>query len=74
VTPAWDQLSEDCQLLLAQEAMQRACEIVAARADALAEEFDRGDIADRGGADALRLLARLVRLARQRAEGVVGHA
>ena len=71
---AWDQISEDCQLLLAQEAMQRACELVAARAEALAEEFDRGLIADRGGADALRLLARLVRLARERAEGIVGHA
>ncbi len=32
---------EDCELLLAQEAMQRACEIVAARAEAVAQGFDR---------------------------------
>ncbi len=71
---AWDRLSEDCQLLLAQDAMQHACEVLAGRAEALAEEFERGIVADRGGAEALRLLARLVRLARLRADGVVGHA
>ena len=54
--------------------MQRACEVLAGRAEALAEEFARGDIPDRGGAEALRLLASLVRLARCPAAGVVGHA
>jgi hypothetical protein len=58
----WNLLSEDAQLQLARAAMQRAAETVASHAELLADEIESGAIADRGGADALRLLARMVRL------------
>lgn len=57
----WDQLSEPVQLHLAQQALREASNNLAAYADALAGEMERGDMADRGGGDALRLFASLVR-------------
>jgi hypothetical protein len=58
----WNRLSEDAQLHIAQEAMRRAIETIAAHAELLAEEMESGAIADRGGPDALRLLATMIRL------------
>ncbi len=42
--------------------MQRACGLLAQQAESLAGEIERGEIDDRGGTDALRLLPRLVRV------------
>lgn len=58
----WDVLSDAAQLELAREAMLRAQDTIARHAELLAEEIEAGAIADRGGADALRLLARMVRV------------
>ena len=63
--PHWDLLSNDLQMVLAREAMRRASDTVAEQAETLAHEIDIGTLADRGGADALRLLAAVVRLAGQ---------
>jgi hypothetical protein len=57
----WDKLPEDLQLSVAREALTRAGAIVAEQAEGLAEEIELGNIADRGGADALRLLAAILR-------------
>lgn len=56
----WDDLPDDLQILLAREALTRAGAIIAVQAEALAEEIEVGNIADRGGADALRLLATIL--------------
>lgn len=58
----WTLLSDDAQLELARQAMQRAAEALASHAELLAEEIESGAITDRGGPDALRLLARITRL------------
>jgi hypothetical protein len=71
---AWDDLPKDCQLSMAEGALQHACAILAQQAESLAEEIERGEIEDRGGADALRLLARLVRLAHLQGQTVAGRA
>ncbi len=54
--------------------MQRACAILAQQAESLAGEINRGEIADSGGADALRMLAHWVRLARLGSQPASGHA
>ena len=56
----WNLLSEDLQLALAREALRRASQSLAWQARQLAEEIEHGTITDRGGPDALRLLASLV--------------
>jgi hypothetical protein len=61
--PTWDMLSDDLQLVLSREALRRASETIAEQADILADAIELGDLADRGGADALRLLAAVVRIA-----------
>ena len=58
----WNLLSDEAQLRVAREAMQRAVETIAGHAESLAAEIETGAIADRGGPEALRLLATLVRL------------
>jgi hypothetical protein len=58
----WHELPDDTQLLIADEAMRRAAETMAGHAEILAAEIEAGDIADRGGPNALRLLAAVVRL------------
>jgi hypothetical protein len=58
----WDVLSENLQLVLAREALLRAAETIASQAETLAEEMDAGRLQDRGGPDALRLLAAVVRI------------
>ena len=58
----WHILSDEAQLRLAREAMQRASETIADHAEHLAREIEAGAIADRGGPEALRLLATMLRL------------
>jgi hypothetical protein len=70
----WNTLPEDLQLLLSREALRRAAETLAEHADLLAEEMDRGTLSDRGGPDALRLFAAVVRATHDDAFGPVGHA
>lgn len=57
----WHSISEPLQLQLAQEAMRQASSNLAAYADALADEMEGGFMSDRGGNEALRLFANLVR-------------
>lgn len=58
----WDILPNDLQLTLAQRALSRAAATLAVQAEVLAEEIDRGNLSDRGGAEALRLFAAVVRM------------
>jgi hypothetical protein len=58
----WSVLSDDLQLILSREALRRAAETLARRAEALAGEIEAGELTDRGGPDALRLLAAVVRV------------
>jgi hypothetical protein len=59
--PNWHDLPEATQLTLAREAIRRAVDTVATQAEELAEEMEAGALDDRGGPDALRLFAALVR-------------
>lgn len=71
----WSMLSDEIQLALSREALRHAAETIAEQAESLAGEFEGGGLADRGGAEALRLLAAVVRVTGQ--EGlreVRGHA
>ena len=70
----WSVLPEDQQLVLSREALRRAAETIADQAEILAFEMEAGSIADRGGPDALRLLAAFVRLTGEEAFGTVGRA
>ncbi len=57
----WDCLSDEAQLAVGQEALRRATHMVATKAEQLAFEIESGLLRDKGGPDALRLLAALVR-------------
>jgi hypothetical protein len=70
----WTALSDDHQLALAREALRRAAETLADHAEVLAVEMDQGTLADRGGPDALRLFAAVIRATNQDAFGTVGQA
>jgi hypothetical protein len=70
----WTCLSDDLQLVLSREALRRAADIIAGQAEALAGEMDGGFLRDRGGADALRLLAGVVRINGDDAFGSIGRA
>lgn len=70
----WNLLSEELQLVLSREALRRAAEIIADQAKALAREMECGSLTDRGGPDALRLLAAVVRVTGQDALEPAGHA
>lgn len=61
----WNTLSDDLQLVLAREALLRAAETIAGHAETLAQEMEAGGLEDRGGPDALRLLAAVVRVTGQ---------
>jgi hypothetical protein len=64
----WTHLSDSLQLALSREALSQASVIIAGQAELLADEMDAGRLEDRGGADALRLLAAIVRLNADAAE------
>ena len=70
----WNKLSDALQLTLSQEAMRRAAETIAGQAELLAEEIECGALPDRGGPDALRLLAMVVRAAEPDPFAAAGHA
>ena len=70
----WHALSDDAQLLLSRQAMRRAAETIATQAELLAEEIEHGTLHDRGGAEALRLLAAVVRVGGGGSNGVAGNA
>ena len=57
----WDLLSDELQIALSVEALRRAVDAVASQAEMLAGEMEAGALADRGGPDALRLLAAVAR-------------
>jgi hypothetical protein len=60
--PDWNHLPEDLQLALSREALSRAAATIASQAEVLADEMECGGLADRGGPDALRLFAAVVRV------------
>ena len=68
----WPRLAEPDQLALAEAALRRAAQTIAGQAETLATEMETGQLADRGGPNALRLLAAVVRA--QGAPGPAGHA
>ena len=70
----WNVLSDTLQLVLSREALRRAAEIIAGQAEVLAGEMEKGMLDDRGGPDALRLLAGVVRVNGISAWGSVAQA
>jgi hypothetical protein len=71
----WDRLSEQSQLELSQAALVRAVETIAGHAECLAREMEGGGLMDRGGPDALRLLASVIRVTGRTAlPHAAGHA
>ena len=72
--PGWNQLSEDLQIALSREALHRAAATIASQAEVLADEMECGGLADRGGADALRLFAAVVRVTDRDEMVPAGHA
>lgn len=69
----WHKLSNEAQLTLARAALHRAAETIAGQAEVLADEIENGALTDPGGADALRLLAAVVRGAERDPFAVAGH-
>jgi hypothetical protein len=74
VFPDWSRLSEDQQLELSREALCLAAASIASQAEVLADEMENGNLADRGGPDALRLFAAVVRVGGQDEFVPAGHA
>lgn len=72
--PSWHTMPDDLQLTLAREALQRAAATLAEHAELLALEMESGALSDRGGPDALRLFAHVVRATSAEPESVAGHA
>jgi hypothetical protein len=70
----WNLLSDELQLALSTAALHRAAETIAGQAELLAGEMEAGTLTDRGGADALRLLALVVRETGRRDAAPAGHA
>jgi hypothetical protein len=71
----WNRLSEDAQLELSRAALRRAAETIASQAESLAGEMEAGSLIDRGGPDALRLLAAVIRVTGESAQPrQAGHA
>jgi hypothetical protein len=67
-------MPDELQLVLAREALRRAAETLAEHAELLAIEMEDGALRDRGGPDALRLFASVVRATSLDSMGPVGHA
>lgn len=70
----WNSLPDEQQLALTREALRRAAETLAEHAELLAAEIEDGALCDRGGPDALRLFAAVVRATQQEHFATVGHA
>jgi hypothetical protein len=70
----WNQMPDDLQIGLAREALSRAVAIIAEQAEALADEIERGSLTDRGGPNALRLFAAVVRIDGADELAPAGHA
>jgi hypothetical protein len=70
----WKHLPDELQLVLAREALRRAAETLAEHAELLAFEMEGGTLQDRGGPDALRLFASVVRATSLDSLGPVGRA
>ena len=70
----WNQLTEDLQISIAQEALHRATAAIAAKAEVLADEIENGAVADCGGPDALRLFAAVMRVSTAADWAPEGHA
>ncbi len=70
----WNCLSDVIQIALSREALSRASATIAQQAEVLAEEMECGNVVDRGGADALRLFAALVRIGGDDQMGSAGNA
>jgi Mor family transcriptional regulator len=71
---SWTALNDDQQLALTREALRRAAETLADHAEILAAEMDQGTLVDRGGPDALRLFAAVVRTTNRDTFGPAGRA
>lgn len=69
----WCLLSDEQQIALSRQALGQAMRSVVVQAECLAYAIETGDLDDRGGPEALRLFAQLVRQA-GRAEEAGGHA
>lgn len=69
----WNLLSNETQLTVARAALNRAAATIAGQAELLADEIETGAISDPGGADALRLLAAVVRGVDEDPFAVAGH-
>ena len=69
----WNRLPDELQIALSREALHRAAVSLAAQAEVLAEEIECGGLADRGGPDALRLFAAVVRVEGQEELAPAGH-
>jgi hypothetical protein len=70
----WALLSEPMQLAVAREALARAAETIAGQAMVLAGEMEEGVLPDRGGPEALRLFAAVVRVTGREVIPAAGHA
>jgi hypothetical protein len=70
----WHLLSDKAQLVLSFAALIRAAETLAVQAETLAREMEAGRIGDRGGPDALRLFAAVVRVSGEGGFETVGNA
>ena len=70
----WNVLTEGAQLALSRAALVQAAGTIASQAETLAEEMETGSLDDRGGPDALRLLAAVIRSLNTTSMAVAGHA
>ena len=73
-TETWQTMPDDLQLTLAREALRRAADTLAEHAEILALEMEAGALHDRGGPDALRLFANVVRATTLETAEAAGHA
>jgi hypothetical protein len=69
----WNTLFDEMQVVIAHEALCRAALMLAHQSELLAEEIEAGHVPDRGGPEALRLNAAIVR-AEVAAKEYAGHA
>jgi hypothetical protein len=70
----WNVLSDDLQRLLSEGALSRASASIARHAEMMANEMESGEIPERSGPDALRLLAALARMNAQSSLQQAGNA